>query len=41
MPKRDKDTTEIKRRNLQASISDEHRCKDLQQNISQKNSTLC
>ena len=33
IPKPDKDNTQ--KRKLQASISDEHRCKNLQQNIKQ------
>ena len=36
IPKLDKDNT--KKRKLQASITDEHRCKNLQQNLSKKNS---
>ena len=36
MPKPDKDKT--KKRKLQASITDEHRCKNPQQNFSKQNS---
>ena len=36
IPKSDKDTT--KKRKLQANITDEHRCKNPQQNFSKKNS---
>ena len=37
IPKPDKDNTQ--RRKLQANITDEHRCKNLQQNSSKQNST--
>ena len=37
IPKPDKDNT--KKRKLQTSITDEHRCKNLQQNFTKQNST--
>ena len=37
IPKLDKDITQ--KRKLQANITDEHRCKNLQQNIGKPNST--
>ena len=39
IPKPDKDNT--KKRKLQASITDEHRCKNSQQNVSKQNSATC
>ena len=39
IPKPDKDNT--KKRKLQASITDEHRCKNSQQNFSKQNSATC
>ena len=38
IPKLDKDNTQ--KRKLQANITDEHRCKNLQQNFSKQNSAI-
>ena len=39
IPKPDKDNTD-KKRKLQANITDEHRCKNPQQNFSKQNSAI-